>query len=291
MATGIENKHSDLAQFIAAHSMANSWIMAKESSTLSSSTNSISGNGPLLVFSLGQPCWLVTSPAGVTTTLCLNDKEIEFAEIVIWKDPDKAAATGRFIRELRRLGYDEDNKHLAVFGDATGPGRPMCDMIRESGIRITPFNFGGAPNDKNYKDEGTRLWYQVAQMIRSSKIVPPPHDQEPVKKLLAQLSQRRQKAHSTGKLWMETKAEMSGRGLKSPDVADAFVMAFGLQAAMSYSWLPYDDSERQEIARRHGWDYTVDTLDYNESYADRRTWNRPPPADDTPGFGGCHSIW
>jgi hypothetical protein len=61
---------------------------------------------------------------------------------------------------------------------------------------------------------------------------------------------------------------------------------------MSWSWLPYDDSERQRIAAKHGWDYTSSAQDYDNSYADRRTWNRPPP-DDTlgSGFGGCGTIW
>jgi hypothetical protein len=83
---------------------------------------------------------------------------------------------------------------------------------------------------------------------------------------------------------------MRARGIKSPDVADAFVMAFGVVVAASFSYMPFDDTERQEIASKHGWEYTSGASNYDESYADRRTWNRPP-ADDTPGFGGVHSIW
>ena len=78
-----------------------------------------------------------------------------------------------------------------------------------------------------------------------------------------------------------------------PDIADAFVMSFGMQpAAMSWSTLPYDDSGRQEIARRNGWEYSGETSD-DESYSDRRTWNHPGRNDDNfdSGFGGVHSIW
>lgn len=181
------------------------------------------------------------------------------AEIVTWKDVNTANATGRFVRELRRMGYSDKIAHLGIFGDATGPGKPFCDLIREYGIPMIDFNFGGSSDDKAYKDEGTRIWYQTAHMIRQSQIVVPPHNQDVVKKLFAQLTQRRQKMHSSGKVWMESKEEMKKRGLKSPDVADALCMAFGLQPAMAYSYVPYDDNERQEIARRHGWDYTPET--------------------------------
>jgi hypothetical protein len=90
---------------------------------------------------------------------------------------------------------------------------------------------------------------------------------------------------------METKEEMRSRGIASPDVADAFVMAFGVLVPMSYSYMAHDDSARQEIARKYGWDYTPATPDYDDSYADRRTWNRPPPDDTSGGFGGVFTRW
>ncbi len=44
------------------------------------------------------------------------------------------------------------------------------DLIRESGIAIVDFNFGGHSNDKAYKDEGTRVWYTVAKLIKGGRI-------------------------------------------------------------------------------------------------------------------------
>jgi len=58
------------------------------------------------------------------------------AEIITWKDKNTANASGRFIRELRRMGYERGDRHMAVYGDATGIGKTMCDLIRESGIPI-----------------------------------------------------------------------------------------------------------------------------------------------------------
>jgi hypothetical protein len=146
------------------------------------------------------------------------------------------------------------------------------------GIAIVDFNFGGHSNDKAYKDEGTRVWYTVAKLIKGGRIAAPDRHHETVKKLFAQLTSRRQKAHSSGCLWMESKAEMASRGVKSPDVADAFVIAFGVQSAISFSWMPYDGSGRAEIARSHGWTYTEDSGGSNE---------------DSVGLSafGCHSKW
>ncbi len=35
--------------------------------------------------------------------------------------------------------------------------------------------------------------------------------------------------HSSGKIWIEQKDEMRARGAKSPDIGDAFCLAFGVQ--------------------------------------------------------------
>jgi hypothetical protein len=210
--------------------------------------------------------------------------------IKAWKDKDTARAAGQFILELRRAGY-RNKAGMTVVGDATGVGNPMCALIREGDIPISFFNFGGHTNDPAYKDEGSRVWYQVAKLIKSGKIVCPNRHDETVKRLFSQLTSRRQKTHSTGKLSMESKDDMRARGVKSPDIADAFVMAFGVQPALSFQFSPLGDESRYaEIAREHNWDWSSGSSD--DSYSDRRTWNRPSSSEDDDvggGFGGVHS--
>jgi hypothetical protein len=86
----------------------------------------------------------------------------------------------------------------------------------------------------------------------------PPADihHEKSKKLFAQLSSRRYKPYPDGRLGLEEKKDMRARGLPSPDIADAFVMAFGTLTVEGYSWIQPDDSTRREIASAHNWIYS-----------------------------------
>jgi hypothetical protein len=109
-------------------------------------------------------------------------------------------------------------------------------------------------------------------MIRDSKIMAPDRHLDSTKKLCAQLTSRRQKVHSSGKLWMETKEEMRARGVKSPDIADAFVIVFSI---LPFVARPYGSSEDSGPSQAQGWEYMPGTSG-DDSYRDRRTWNRSP---------------
>jgi hypothetical protein len=163
----------------------------------------------------------------------------------------------------------------------------MVDQLAAMGWKVNRFYGGAASPHARYKNLVSYAWHEVARMVRKHQIIVPDNQT-----LIAQLSNRRVKYAQDGRLWIESKQEMRERGVGSPDLADAYVMAFAMQPARGYSWVPYDDTNRQEIARRHGWQYTSAANDEDdESYADRRTWNRSAPLDNTVGFGGVHSIW
>ena len=128
----------------------------------------------------------------------------------------------------------------------------------------------------------------MAQKVRKHQIIVPDNQT-----LIAQLTSRRVKYAQDGRLWLENKQEMRERGVGSPDLADAFVMAFAMQLARGYDYTRLTNNW-PEIAKKHGWQYTSGdpSEEYDDSYADRRNWSRQP-ADDSPivGFGGVHSIW
>jgi hypothetical protein len=85
--------------------------------------------------------------------------------------------------------------------------------------------------------------------------------------------------------------------VKSPDVADAFCIAFGVTQALAWSYVPFDDSSRQEIARAHNWEYTVESDDGPRSWG----YTEHPTNDELKSgvgggdrggyFGGVHFDW
>jgi hypothetical protein len=158
----------------------------------------------------------------------------------------------------------------------------MCDQMRRLGVFVTEFNFGGHCEDPRYRNEGTRTWYQAAQKIRDNMTVCPPYHQPEVKRLFSQLSSRWQKSDDLdSRLSMESKAEMRSRGVASPDIADAFCMAFGIEEAIQRSYMPFDDTGRQEIARKLGWDYPSDN-DSDSGF---------PGRGDNPDNSGSGGVW
>jgi len=86
---------------------------------------------------------------------------------------------------------------------------------------IVPFNFGAAPFDDNFANLGTDAYFWVCDLIEKGDIRLIDHPD-----LFNQLSSRKYKFNLKGKMILESKADMKGRGLPSPDTADAVVMAF-----------------------------------------------------------------
>jgi len=198
---------------------------------------------------------------------------------------DPNAAILRLTMLIHRL----DLTPSQIYADADGIGIAMCsDLDAALGATINRIHGGSKSPHDRYKNYISWLWHTVLEKVRRHEIKVPDHPE-----LIKQLTSRRIKWSNDGKLWLESKEDMRNRGLKSPDYADAFVMAFGVVVAISTPWGRNDDNW-QEISQMHGWDYTSGGSDWDESYKDRRTWNRPnrPPGDDPdPGFGGVHSQW
>jgi hypothetical protein len=94
-----------------------------------------SNAGPITAFAAGGDDNVIVKRTG--------NSILKTTDIITWKDKNTANATGRFVRQLRDMGYRPGTAGISVFGNATGIGKTMCDLIRESGIAIMDFNFGG----------------------------------------------------------------------------------------------------------------------------------------------------
>ncbi|WP_431785731.1 DEAD/DEAH box helicase family protein [Paenibacillus lactis] len=134
--------------------------------------------------------------------------------------------------------------------DDSGVGGGVTDrlneVIREEGLygwRVIPVNNGSKPTDdeiEHYENRGTEAWAVVRDVLQEcfSK-----HLQgEPVsielpddERLITQLTQRKYRMTSKGKLALERKEDMKKRGLDSPDRADAVVLSFITEKAVHYT--------------------------------------------------------
>jgi phage terminase large subunit len=136
-----------------------------------------------------------------------------FPHLICWRDKNTMSAVGRFITEFRRAGL----KAAEIFGDETGLGKPMCDALAEADFAIHRVNNGSPANNAHrYMNRGAEIWHEAAASLRRGEWQLP---DDPV--LLAQLTCRKISYDSKGRLGVESKEDMSKRGVSSPDRADA----------------------------------------------------------------------
>ena len=152
----------------------------------------------------------------------------EAQRIEIYKKADTMETAGHALmawREYREKGLEP---HINV--DVGGVGGGVVDRLREEmralGIEkqlVHEINFGGSARDKeHYADWASEaLAGSLAQRFREGEISIP-ND----KKLIAQLTARQYGITPKGQIKIESKDVMKKRGLKSPDRADALMLAF-----------------------------------------------------------------
>lgn len=117
--------------------------------------------------------------------------------------------------------------HVAI--DSTGAGTPFCDIVSVTwSPEILRVNFGGNASDspvsltdltpakEKYHDRVSEIWYSGKELLRQGQLKGIPPD------LMAEMTAR--KYGITGikkRVYVESKADMKLRTLKSPDIADA----------------------------------------------------------------------
>jgi hypothetical protein len=121
--------------------------------------------------------------------------------------------------------------------DDSGVGGGVTDQLNEIIWREgLPFEVHGVinnakANDDHYENLGTEMWGNIRSLLEENMkaylnglepVIELPNDE----KLIAQLSTRKFKMTSRGRIALERKEDMKKRGLDSPDRADAVALAF-----------------------------------------------------------------
>lgn len=129
---------------------------------------------------------------------------------------DTMQITGRL-----KLLIDEEKPAITRI-DEIGVGAGVLDRLNEQGYDVEGINVGEKANDsEKFINLRAEIYWGLRERFQQGDISIPNDDD-----LIAQLSNIKYKYTSRGQLQIESKDEMKKRGLKSPDKADALVLAF-----------------------------------------------------------------
>lgn len=121
--------------------------------------------------------------------------------------------------------YDQtppDLKPQEILVDVIGLGSGVVDRLKEQNVPVRGINVGESPSSKElYARLRDELWFEGREWFQSRNSTMP-RDEE----LIAELTSPIYTFTSSGKIVVEPKKDMKKRGLRSPDLADAFLLTF-----------------------------------------------------------------
>lgn len=135
------------------------------------------------------------------------------------------------------MTHFQNIKKCIVKVDDSGVGGGVTDRLKEVveekdlPLEIVPVNNGSSATDSYYANLGSQLWGELKELLEqnfsadlqgNNAVMELPYDDEMIK----QLSNRKYKMSSTGKIQLEKKEDMKKRGVGSPDIADSLALAF-----------------------------------------------------------------
>jgi hypothetical protein len=169
------------------------------------------------------------------TVMVLRYPLTGFAKIVLRKQyaEDKEDITGEIIADAERIidEYEVGDGRIAV--DAGGVGAGVADGLKRKGYEVEAILFGQSPvmpfeidpnskakNTTRYANMKARLFWALRVWIRANNGKLVKHDG------FFELKEVNYKENTSSKVQMESKQELSKRGVASPDCADALALTF-----------------------------------------------------------------
>ena len=154
---------------------------------------------------------------------------------------DLMATAGKIKAEYDATPYDARPSEILV--DIIGLGAGVYDRCKELGLPVRGVNVGEAAasreNCARLRDE---LWFKGREWFQDRACSMPKDDA-----LIAELTSPTYAFTSTGKMVVESKADMKKRGLRSPDLADVFLLTFACNETRKMQ------TYRRRVRRCSGW--------------------------------------
>lgn len=144
-----------------------------------------------------------------------------------YRKADLMTTCGRIIHILEGLMQKHSKKTAKINVDDDGVGGGVTDRLREVlnekslSVTVTGCHNGGKARDSHYTNWGTESYFALRDRFVDGEIMLPRDDE-----LTAQLTTRKYSLNSRDQLILEPKADYKKRFKRSPDRADALVLAF-----------------------------------------------------------------
>ena len=144
-----------------------------------------------------------------------------------YRKADTMSTVGRVIHTAESLMAKYKIKRAKINVDDDGVGGGVTDRLKEVAnekkiqITVTGCHNGGKARDAHYMNWGTESYFALRDRLQAGEIILPRDDE-----LAAQLTTRKYGLTSTDKLALEDKRSYKRRVGRSPDRADALVLAF-----------------------------------------------------------------
>lgn len=146
---------------------------------------------------------------------------------------DTMELTGRTVQMIERYNEKYNFPHINVKIDCDGLGVGVYDRLKEivkdrkwRNVRVYECHFGGSggrlktDDPVKFSNSSGLMWGMLRERLRNNSLVLHYDDKQ-----IGQISNRKYRVNSDGEIEIEKKEDMKKRGLKSPDRADALVLA------------------------------------------------------------------
>ena len=171
------------------------------------------------------------------TALAKRQGNTLLEKIKTWKNKDLMETVGIVVSEYEALPYSKRPTEILI--DSIGLGAGVADRLQEMNLncQITAVNVAELPSMQDkYMRLRDELWFMAREWFESRDCKIPEDDV-----LIAELTAPSYTFLSNGKIKVDSKEIMKRKGLRSPDVADAFCLTFatrfgGYNSNRNYKW-------------------------------------------------------
>jgi phage terminase large subunit len=137
-----------------------------------------------------------------------------------------------FVKEKWDL-TDDRLRPESIFIDSIGLGSGVASRLEEQGLPVVCVNVGElAPTKDRFRYLKDETWFSGREWFEKKNVTIAATNKELVAKFVNELSTVEKRYMSNGKSRVETKQELKNRGVKSPNLADAFMLTFAMGGAI-----------------------------------------------------------